>query len=333
LLAFGRKQILQPKLIEPKEIVNGVASMLRRVIGENVRLEVSVDSAVGCINADPGQVEQILVNLAANARDAMPNGGRLTIEVTNAEMDEDYKKQHAAAIPGPYVMIGVADTGYGMDRKTQSQIFDPFFTTKEFGKGTGLGLATVYGIVKQSGGYIWVYSELGKGTIFKVYLPRVECEAPQGAHTDSDGALQRGTETILLAEDSESLREMAREYLESIDYTVIEASSGTEALRRSDEFAGAIHLLLTDVVMPEMNGRELADQIVHNRPGIKVLFTSGYTDDAIVRHGVLEPGIAFIQKPYRPKALAHKIREVLDECPAQALSSAARKNLEPPIKT
>ena len=320
LLAFGRKQILQPKVIEPKEIVNGVASILGRLIGADINLHVSVDPAVGCVNADPGQVEQILVNLAANARDAMPNGGRLTIEVSNAELDENYQKQHPPAIPGPYVMIAVTDTGCGMDRKTQAQIFDPFFTTKEFGRGTGLGLATVYGIVKQSGGYIWVYSELGKGTVFKVYLPLVEREMPKDVHGDPDGAPQRGTETILLAEDSESLREMAREYLESIGYTVIEAASGTEALQRSSEFAGAIHVLLTDVVMPEMNGRELADQIVQKRPGIKVLFTSGYTDDAIVRHGVLEPGIAFIQKPYRPRALARKIREVLDG-PSQPLGS------------
>ena len=312
LLAFGRKQILQPKIIEPKEIVNGVASILGRLIGADIKLQVSVDPAVGCINADPGQVEQILVNLAANARDAMPKGGRLTIEVSNAELDETYRKQHAPAIAGPYVMIGVTDTGCGMDRKTQAQIFDPFFTTKEFGKGTGLGLATVYGIVKQSGGYIWVYSEVGKGTVFKVYLPRVQREMPQGVDADPDGAPQRGTETILFAEDSESLREMAREYLESIGYTVIEAACGTEALQRSNEFAGAIHVLLTDAVMPEMNGRELADQIVQKRPGIKILFTSGYTDDAIVRHGILEPGIAFIQKPYRPRALARKIREVLD---------------------
>ncbi|HEY6945288.1 MAG TPA: PAS domain S-box protein, partial [Candidatus Acidoferrum sp.] len=323
LLAFGRKQILQPKLIEPKEIVNGVAIMLGRLIGADIKLEVAVDPKVGCINADPGQVEQILVNLAANARDAMPNGGRMTIELRNAELDDSYQKQHSPAIPGPYVMISVTDTGCGMDSKTQAQIFDPFFTTKEFGKGTGLGLATVYGIVKQSGGYIWVYSELGKGTVFKVYLPRVEREAPQSVHADPDGAPQRGTETILFAEDSESLREMACEYLESIGYTVIEAGCGTEALQRSSEFQGTIHLLLTDVIMPEMNGRELADQIVQNRPGIKVLFTSGYTDDAIVRHGVLEPGIAFIQKPYRPRAIARKIREVLDG-PARAAGTTTR---------
>ena len=335
LLAFGRKQILQPQLIEPKAIVNGVANMLTRLIGENIRLEVSLDPAAGYINADRGQLEQILMNLAANARDAMPNGGRLTIEVANAELDEAYQKLRPPAIPGPYVMISVSDTGCGMDGKTQAQIFDPFFTTKEFGRGTGLGLATVYGIVKQSGGYIWVYSELGNGTVFKVYLPRVERPVPHTALPDPDEAPQRGTETILLAEDAESIREMAREYLESLGYTVIEAGSGTEALQRSNDFAGTIHLLLTDVVMPEMNGRELADKIVSKRPHVRTLFTSGYTDDAIVRHGVLEPGVIFVQKPYRPKALARKIREVLDNGPA-APSSIKSKNatdrVESPIK-
>ena len=312
LLAFGRKQILQPQLIEPAVIVDGVASMLGRLIGADIQLEVLVDPDVGSIKADPGQIEQILMNLAANARDAMPNGGRLTIELHNAELDEEYQKLHQPAAPGSYVMISVTDTGCGMDRKTQAQIFDPFFTTKELGKGTGLGLATVYGIVKQSGGYIWVYSELGKGSAFKVYLPRVDRGVACGVHSEPEKAPPRGTETILVAEDSESLREMTSEYLESIGYTVIEAGCGSEALRHSEEFQGPIHLLLTDVVMPEMNGRELADQIVRKRPGIKVLFTSGYTDDAIVRHGVLEPGIAFIQKPYGPKAIARKIRELLD---------------------
>lgn len=332
LLAFGRKQILQPQLVEPKAIVNGVASMLSRLIGENIKLKVSADPAAGFISADPGQLEQVLLNLAANARDAMPNGGSLSIEVGNAELDETYRKLHPPAVPGPYVMIGVTDTGCGMDRKTQSQIFDPFFTTKEFGKGTGLGLATVYGIVKQSGGYIWVYSELGRGTVFKVYLPRVERPAPRTALTDPDGVPQRGTETILVAEDSESLREIACEYLESIGYTVIEAGCGTEALQRSSEFQGTIHLLLTDVVMPEMNGRELADQIIQKRPGIKILFTSGYTDDAIVRHGVLEPGVSFVQKPYRPKALARKIREVLGD-PSAKVINPRPPGLPTPIHT
>jgi PAS domain S-box-containing protein len=313
LLAIGRKQILQPKVIESKEIVSGMESMLRRLIGENIELAVTIEPTVGCISADPGQVAQVLVNLAANARDAMANGGRLSIEVCNAELDEAYKRQHAPIVPGPYVMIAVADTGCGMDRKTQSQIFDPFFSTKESGKGTGLGLATVYGIVKQSAGYIWVYSEVAQGTVFKVYLPRVEHALGPSGQTEREGAAPQGSETILLAEDSEALLEIAQEYLRRLGYTVIEAVSGEQALQRANEFEGTIHLLVADVVMPGMSGRELADQIVSKRPGIKVLFTSGYADDAIARHGLLEPSVAFIQKPYHPKVLARKVREVLGQ--------------------
>ena len=311
LLAFGRKQVLCPRVFEPGEVVSGVGSMLSRLIGENIALEVKVYPAVGCINADPGQVEQILVNLAVNARDAMPNGGRLTIEVANADLDDAYKKQHPPVIAGPYVMIAVSDTGSGIDPAIQSRIFDPFFTTKELGKGTGLGLATVYGVVKQSGGYIWVYSEVGKGTVFKVYLPRVARIGQPVAAIDPDLPAPHGSETILFAEDSEALGEIATEYLRSLGYTVIEAGTGKQALERADEFQGRIDMLLTDVVMPEMSGRELADHLILKRPDIKVLFTSGYTDDTIVCHGVLEPGVAFIQKPYRPKALARKIREIL----------------------
>jgi CheY-like chemotaxis protein len=269
------------------------------------------------VKADPGQIEQVLLNPAVNARDAMPNGGRLAIEAQNVELDETYKQEHEPVMPGQYVMLAVGDTGCGMDRDTRERIFDPFFTTKELGKGTGLGLATVYGIVKQSGGYIWVYTELGKGTIFKVYLPRVEQSAQKAGPSETPLASTRGCETILLAEDSESLREMAREYLESVGYTVLEASSGAEALQKAKEFEGTIHLLLTDIVMPEMSGPELAHQMESMRPGIKVIFTSGYTDDVIARQGVLDPTVAFIQKPYRPKALARKIREVLGDLVAK----------------
>lgn len=311
LLAFGRRQMLQPKVIAPGEVLKDVEAMLRRLIGENISLEVNVRSDVGYIRADPGQVEQILLNLATNARDAMPNGGRLIIEVSNIELDDAYVKGHTPVVPGPYVMFSVSDTGCGMDQKTQSQIFDPFFTTKELGKGTGLGLATVYGIVKQSCGYIWVYSELRKGSVFRVYLPRVESAAPPLQQTESDSAAERGCETILLAEDSEALREIAREYLGSLGYTVIEANSGEHALQRAHEFGGEIHLLLTDVVMSGMNGRDLAEQIVLKYPHIKILFTSGYTDDAIARQGIFDLSVAFIQKPNRPKALARKIREIL----------------------
>lgn len=311
LLAFGRKQLLQPKVIAPGGVLKEVEAMLRRLIGENIRLEVNIHPQVGCISADPGQVEQIFVNLAANARDAMPNGGRLTIEASNVDLDDSYVKLHPPTIPGPYVMFSVSDTGCGMDQKTQSQIFDPFFTTKELGKGTGLGLATVYGIVKQSCGYIWVYSEVGKGTVFRVYLPRVEPNTTPRQQIDADTAAERGSETILLAEDSEALREIAREYLENLGYTVLEADSGEQALKRAREFDGVIHLLLTDVVMSGMNGRDLAEQIVRKYPGIKTLFTSGYTDDSIARQGIFDLTFAFLQKPYRPKALARKIREIL----------------------
>jgi PAS domain S-box-containing protein len=311
LLAFSRQQLLQPRVLDLKEIVAHVQAMLGHLIGEDVEFRASIDPDVGSIKADPGQIEQVLVNLAVNARDAMPKGGRLTIRVQNADLDESYKQQHQPVIPGPYVMLSVEDTGCGMDRKTQARVFDPFFTTKGLGKGTGLGLATVYGIVKQSGGYIWVYSEVEQGTVFKLYFPRIGQTAPVAEKVDVGRDALAGCETILLAEDSESLREMATEYLQSLEYAVIGAVSGKDALQRAEEFYGAIDLLLTDVVMPEMSGPELANQIAVARPAIKVLFTSGYTDDVIARQGMLNPASAFIQKPYRPKALARKVREVL----------------------
>ena len=321
LLAFGRKQLLQPKVITPGEVMEEMRGMLRSLIGESIRLEVNIHPGVGSIRADPGQMEQILVNLAVNARDAMPDGGRLTIEARDVDLGHSYVNVHPPAKPGPYVMFAVSDTGCGMDQKTQSQIFNPFFSTKELGKSTGLGLATVYGIVKQSGGYIWVYSELGKGSVFKVYLPRVGGGATPQQQIAADDAIERGSKTILLAEDSEGLREIAREYLENLGYKVIEASSGEQALERADEFEGKIHLLLTDVVMSGMNGRELADQLVRKYPGIKILFTSGYTDDSIARQGIFDLTVAFIQKPYRPKALARKVREILST-PAPNTESA-----------
>jgi len=273
-------------------------------------LSVVVEEGVGFVTADPGQVEQVLLNLAVNARDAMPQGGRLAIHACNVELDETDKKKHDPVAPGRYVLLAVEDTGCGMDLKTQARIFDPFFTTKEVGKGTGLGLATVYSIVKQSRGYIWVYSEIGQGTVFKVYLPRTDRTIRPQKQKEEELTALRGSETILLAEDSESLREMAREYLESIGYTVLDANSGTQALERARNFKGRIDLLLTDIIMPEMGGPELADRIVSLRPDIKVIFTSGYTGDAIASRGPL-PALTFIQKPYRPKALARKIREVL----------------------
>ncbi len=313
LLAFSRQQILQPRVLDLAEIVRRVEGLLARLIGENIRLSVSTEEPLGQIKADPGQIEQVLVNLAANARDAMPQGGSLNIEARNADLDESYSREHQQVVPGPYVMLSVEDTGCGMDQKTQARIFDPFFTTKELGKGTGLGLATVYGIVKQSGGYIWVYSELGHGTVFKVYLPRVDQAASVNKPSPAELKAPEGCETILIAEDSESLREIAGEYLESLGYTVLIGESGKEALQRAEEFGRPIHLLLTDVVMPEMSGPQLAAQMSARFPGLKIIYTSGYTDDIVARQGILDPGVAFIQKPYRPKALARKIREILNE--------------------
>lgn len=330
LLAYSRQQMIQPRVFELKEIVEQAQALLHRVIGENIEFKVLLDPSLGRVNADPGQIEQVLLNLAINARDAMPQGGSLTIEARNVELDDSYKAEHQVVIPGRYVMLVVEDTGSGMDRHTQARIFDPFFTTKELGKGTGLGLATVYGIVKQSGGYIWVYSELDKGTLFKVYLPRVEDSVQPAKQKEPLAPVLHACETILLAEDSAALREMAREYLESIGYVVLEAASGAQALQKAREFDGTIHLLLTDVVMPEMSGPELARQMAALRPEVRVIFTSGYTNDAIARQGVLDPAVAFIQKPFRPKALARKIQEVLAE-PSQQASDHASSALETPI--
>ena len=311
LLSFSRQQMLQPRVLNLRDIVEGTQGLLSRLIGDDIQMSTSLEPSLGYVKADPGQIEQVLVNLIVNARDAMPQGGRVRIEAHNVVLDDSYVEAHKPVIPGPYVMLAVEDAGCGMDQKTQSRVFDPFFTTKEVGKGTGLGLATVYGIVKQSGGYNWVYSELGQGTIFKVYLPRVEQYAQETEPTEPVQLITQNCETILLAEDSASLREMAREYLKSVGYTVLEAASGAEALQKASDFHGTIHLLLTDVIMPAMSGPELAGQMTSLRPGIKIIFTSGYTDDAIARQGVLDPAVPFIQKPYRPKALARKIREVL----------------------
>jgi len=330
LLAFGRQQMLQPRVLDLKEILEQIQSLLHRLIGENIEFKLSLDPSLGRVKADPGQIEQVLLNLAINARDAMPLGGRLTIEAQNVELDDSYNAEHHVVIPGRYIMLAVEDTGCGMDHDTQSRIFDPFFTTKELGKGTGLGLATVYGIVKQSGGYIWVYSELDKGTLFKVYLPRVEEAVQPVRQRDLEAPVPPACETILLAEDSGSLREMAREYLESVGYAVLEAASGAEALQKAKEYDGTIHLLLTDVVMPEMSGPELARQVAALRPDVRVIFTSGYTNDAIARQGVFDPSVAFIQKPYRPKALARKIQEVLIE-PATHADNPSTTGLKTPI--
>jgi PAS domain S-box-containing protein len=316
LLAFSRKQVLQPRVLDMNEVVAGMIQMVSRIIGESIELAFLPGSNLGCVKADPSQIEQVVLNLVVNARDAMPNGGRLTIETSNIDLDRNYATSHAVVEPGPYVMLTVTDTGCGMDAETQARIFEPFFTTKGPGRGTGLGLATVYGVVKQSGGYIWVYSEQKHGTTFKVYLPRVAATAEKLVAEKQPAAPSPGTETILFVEDEENVRELVSEYLRARGYTVLEAGDGVAALALAEQHQGAIQLLITDVVMPKLSGRELATRISSKRENLKVLYISGYTDDSIFRHGVLEGGMAFLQKPFNLKALAEKVREVLDGFPA-----------------
>ncbi|MEW6659502.1 MAG: ATP-binding protein [Thermodesulfobacteriota bacterium] len=314
LLAFSRKQILQPRVIDLNLIVKDMDKMLRRLIGEDIDLVTHGAKELGMVKADPGQMEHILMNLAINARDAMPQGGKLTIETAGVFLDNAYVQNHVEVNPGPYVMMAVTDNGVGMDAQTLSHIFEPFFTTKESGKGTGLGLAMVYGIVKQSGGHIWVYSEPGRGTTFKVYFPRVADGPAQAAPPPSREPAQAagGIETILLVEDDVALRELMSKVLGKYGYQVREASNGNEALAVCEKEEGPIHLLLTDVVLPQMSGRELAGRVAHLCPEIKVLYMSGYTTNAIVHHGVLDAGINFIQKPVKVLSLLHKVRQVLD---------------------
>lgn len=312
LLAFSRKQILQPKILDLNQVVFEMNKMLQPLIGEDIDLLTKLKPDLGMVKADPCQLEQVLMNLSVNARDAMPRGGKLTIETTNVYLDEEYASLHLSITPGWYVMLAVSDTGSGMDAQTQGRIFDPFFTTKEVGKGTGLGLSTVYGIVKQSGGNIWVYSELGRGTTFKIYLPCVDRSAEQPEPSIDRNKLSKGNETVLLVEDEEMVREMAKEILEESGYQVLEAKHGHEALLVAEQHRGHIHLMLSDVVMPQMSGRELAEQFAPLRKDMKVLYMSGYTDDAIVHHGVLDEGMDFIEKPFTPNALARKVRETLN---------------------
>lgn len=312
LLAFGRKQILQPLPINLNDVVSDMNKMLRRLIGEDIVLTAKLDPALRKIKADPGQIEQVLVNLVVNARDAMPQGGILTIETGSIEFDKGYTDRHVGVAPGNYVMLAVSDTGTGMSEEIQARIFDPFFTTKEKGKGTGLGLSTVYGIIKQSGGNIWVYSEPGRGTTFKVYLPQIETVAPKTEAPVADIPVPGGSETILLVEDEDVVRGLARQILENAGYKILEVACGSEAIRLCGENSPAIDLLLTDVVMPETSGKEVADRLTELQPDLKVLFMSGYTDEAIVHHGVLDSNVQFIQKPFTPAALTRKVREVLD---------------------
>ncbi|MGH9650141.1 MAG: ATP-binding protein, partial [Terriglobales bacterium] len=313
LVAFSRKQVLELKVFDLNAVVIENYKMLRRLIGEDVELLLEPDRQPAPVKADAAQMEQVIMNLAVNARDAMPRGGRLTIETANVALDATQVNRHVTMPAGAYVMLAMTDSGIGMDANTQARIFEPFFTTKEKGKGTGLGLATVYGIVKQSGGYIWAYSELGQGTTFKIYLPRAEEPIePEPAAARIPAASLRGTETVLLVEDEESVRKLAAHCLREQGYTVLEASNGTEALQLSRERAEPIHLLVTDVVMPGMGGRDLAGQLIALRPDARVLFVSGYTGNAIVHHGILDPGTFLLSKPFRPVELAKKVREVLD---------------------
>jgi CheY-like chemotaxis protein len=314
LLAFGRKQILQPAILNLNTLLMEMDQLLRVTMNDRIELVVRTEPELGKVKADRGQIEQVVTNLVLNARDAMPEGGTITVQTSNVNVDEAYSRAHRSVPPGEYVVLSVSDTGVGMDSETQAHLFEPFFTTKPKGLGVGLGLSTIYGIVRQSGGYIWAFSELGEGTTFQIYLPRVEAEeeAFSGDGQKAPRTVVGGSETILLVEDDPLVRRLARQVLEESGYSVVPAANGPEALQALKSHKDSIHLLLTDVVMPRMSGREVADRVVSQRPDAKVLFMSGHTEDAIVYHGVLEPGVAFLQKPFTPHGLLTKVRDVLD---------------------
>ena len=314
LLAFSRKQIIKPEILDINEEINETEKMLQRLIREDIEFLTVLEPELWKVYADPMQINQVLMNMVVNARDAMPGGGKLTIETANMELDNIYFQDRGveSALSGSYVMLAVTDNGTGMDEKTRSRVFDPFFTTKEKVGGTGMGLSTVYGIVKQNNGYVWVYSEPGKGTTFKVYFPKVAEDVTAGKERAKVSDEISGSETVLIVEDNDALRKLAKNVLRKYGYEILEAENGEKALNVSETHEGPIHLLLTDVVMPKMGGREAADRLQPLYPQMKVIYMSGYTDNTIVRHGVLAPGLNFLEKPFTPEALARKVREVLD---------------------
>ena len=330
LLAFSRQQVLEPVILNLNTLVSEMEKMLPRLIGEDIQLNLILDPVIGQVKADPGQIEQVVMNLAVNARDAMPDGGKLTIQTANVELDAAFARDHPGSVPGQYVMLAVTDTGTGMDPEIQPQIFEPFFTTKGRDKGTGLGLATVYGVVKQSSGYIAVESEIGKGALFKIYLPRID--QPVATRTESSQAplTARGSETILLVEDAEPLRKLAHMFLRDNGYQVLTAADGSEAQQVAAQNPGPIHLLLTDVVMPGVNGRVLAERLAPRHPAMKVLYMSGYTDTFIAGHGVLEEGTHLLHKPFTEELLVRRVRELLD-ARSETKKISKLEDTEPPV--
>jgi PAS domain S-box-containing protein len=322
LLAFSRKQVIQPVVLDLNTVVADMAKMLKRLIGEDIDIVITPEAHLGQIKADPGQLEQVLMNLAVNARDAMPQGGKVMVGTANADLDETYARQHAYVQPGHYVALSFSDTGCGMDRQTQARIFEPFFTTKGPGKGTGLGLSTVYGVVKQNDGYIRVYSEPGKGTTFRIYFPRVEAAAQPSSATSAAATLLRGTETVLLVEDEPGLRTLARECLEDHGYTVLEAADGKAALALARQHSAPIQLLLTDVIMPGMSGRELADHLSRERPEIRVVYMSGYANDLVAQHGALDPETILLEKPFTLQVLLAKVHQALTALRSRAAGAS-----------
>jgi signal transduction histidine kinase/ActR/RegA family two-component response regulator len=315
LLAFSRKQVFHPRTLDLNTIVAETEKLVARLIGEHIEISTPMHPMLGHVRVDPVQIEQVLINLVLNARDAMPQGGKLILETSNVDLEQNSPSRREIVPAGKYVVVAVTDTGCGMDEETLSRIFEPFYTTKELGKGSGLGLATVYGIVKQSGGFIWVYSEPGQGATFKVYFPRVENPLTTASADKPSLEIRQGTETVLLVENAEPLRALAKDFLKSSGYAVLEAENGKEALRIASAYGGPIQLLLTDVIMPGMGGKQLAQQLTSLRPATKVLYMSGYPNDGIVQSGILATGLVFLEKPFTREILLRKVRQVLDDLP------------------